>query len=148
MHRYIISFQKISTCSCHHCKVTKSLHREQFAFQYLFYLQNVNTCKSVSQSCTVAKSKKIMMGHWTINLVFVLTQLHFGQQGSLPFCLQSLIVQWPVRMFHFQLLCMIVKLAYGQSENLKPHHEIETVAVRTCANFQITSTTESEDREV
>ena len=30
----------------------------------------------------------------------------------------------------------------------KPHHEIETVAVRTCANFQITSTTESEDREV
>ena len=31
---------------------------------------------------------------------------------------------------------------------LKPHHERETVAVRMCANFQITSTTESEDREV
>ena len=33
-------------------------------------------------------------------------------QSSLPFCLQSLFVQWPTRIFHFQLLHMIVKLAY------------------------------------
>ena len=33
-------------------------------------------------------------------------------------------------------------------QTLKPHRETETVAVRTCANFQIASATESEDREV
>ena len=35
------------------------------------------------------------------SLVFVLTQLHFGQWSSLPFCLPSLTVQWPARIFHF-----------------------------------------------
>ena len=29
---------------------------------------------------------------------------------------------------------------------LTPHHEMETVAVRTCAKFQTASTSESEDR--
>ena len=33
-------------------------------------------------------------------------------------------------------------------QTFKPHHETETVAVRTCAKFKIASTTESEDREV
>ena len=33
--------------------------------------------------------------------VFVLTQLHFGQWSSLPFCLPSLIVRWPARIFTF-----------------------------------------------
>ena len=32
--------------------------------------------------------------------------------------------------------------------NLQTYHEIQTAAARTCANFQIASTTESEDREV
>ena len=54
-----------------------------------------------------------MVDHWTIKLgiqmancnksfqsfVFVLTQLHFRQWSSLPFCLPSLIVQWPARFF-------------------------------------------------
>ena len=31
---------------------------------------------------------------------------------------------------------------------LKPYHEIETVAVRMCATFQITSTSESGDRQL
>ena len=39
----------------------------------------------------------------------------------------------------------LCKLFYS---NLKLHHDRETVAVRMCANFQIASTTESEDREV
>ena len=76
-----------------------------------------------SQSCAVANSGQFMAGNWTIklgilaghnqstqSLVFLLTQLHFGQWNSLQFCLPSLIVQWPTRIFHFQLLCMIVKL--------------------------------------
>ena len=33
-------------------------------------------------------------------------------------------------------------------QTLKPHRETETVALRTCAGFQIAGTTESEDREV
>ena len=33
------------------------------------------------------------------NLVSVLTQLHFVQWNSLPFCLPSLIVQWPAWIF-------------------------------------------------
>ena len=33
-------------------------------------------------------------------------------------------------------------------KGLRPHRETETVAVRTCANFQVATTTESEDREV
>ena len=33
--------------------------------------------------------------------VFVLTQLHFGQWSSLPFCLPSLIVQWHARILAF-----------------------------------------------
>ena len=36
------------------------------------------------------------------SLVFILkTQLHFVQWSSLPFCLPSLIVQWPARISHF-----------------------------------------------
>ena len=68
----------------------------------------------------------ILVGHWTIKLgtqtaghneslqrfIFVLTQLHFGQWSSLPFCLPSLIVQWPARFFCFQLQWMIVILSY------------------------------------
>ena len=45
------------------------------------------------------------------SLVFVFTQLHFGQWSSLPFCLPRLIVQWPARFVHSLLLRMIVKLA-------------------------------------
>ena len=37
------------------------------------------------------------------SLVFVPTQLHFGQWNSLPFCLRSLIVKWPTRIVHFSL---------------------------------------------
>ena len=36
------------------------------------------------------------------SLVFVLTRLHFGQWSSPPFCLPSLIVQWPAIFFTFQ----------------------------------------------
>ena len=50
------------------------------------------------------------------SLVFVLTQLHYGQCSSLPFCLPSLIVQWPARMFQFRLLCMIVKLVVSTAK--------------------------------
>ena len=46
------------------------------------------------------------------SLVFVLTQLHFVQWSSFSFCLPSLILQWPARIFHFYPLCTIVKLAY------------------------------------
>ena len=56
---------------------------------------------------------EILAGHWTIRLciqmagsnksfqclVFVLTQLHFGQWNSPPFCLPTLIVQWPASIF-------------------------------------------------
>ena len=31
---------------------------------------------------------------------------------------------------------------------LEPRHEIQTVAARTCAEFQIAETAESEDRDV
>ena len=51
------------------------------------------------------------------SLVFVLTQLQFGQWSSLPFCLPSFIVQWPTRICRFSLLCMIVKLVYGKYVN-------------------------------
>ena len=34
------------------------------------------------------------------------------QWSSLPFCVSSLIVQWPARICHFYVLHMIVKLAY------------------------------------
>ena len=37
-------------------------------------------------------------------VIFVLEQLHFGQQSVLPFCLPSLIDQWPAKILHFQLL--------------------------------------------
>ena len=70
--------------------------------------------KLVSQSCAVAKSEKFWWATGQSNLaykrlattkaskvVFVLTQLHFGQWNSLPFCLSSLIVQCPARNFHF-----------------------------------------------
>ena len=61
--------------------------------------------KPLSQSCCA--------NGWPHNksfqsLVIVLTQLHFGQWSSLPFCLPTLIVQWPARSFHFSLLRMIV----------------------------------------
>ena len=46
------------------------------------------------------------------SLVFILIQLRFGQRSSLPFYLQSMIVQWPARICRCQLLRMIVKLAY------------------------------------
>ena len=51
------------------------------------------------------------------------------------------------------LKCVITEVWCHQFSNLsiqilKPHCETETVAVRTCVNFQFTSTTESEDREV
>ena len=66
--------------------------------------------KSVSQSCAVARSEN-SGGPLDIHsiqtgcnknyqsLVFVFTQLHSGQWNSLPFCLPSLIVQWPARNF-------------------------------------------------
>ena len=54
---------------------------------------------------------------------YSLTQLYFGQWSSLPFCLSSLIVQWPARIFHLLLLCMIVKLAYlGPSLSYRVGH--------------------------
>ena len=43
------------------------------------------------------------------SLVFLLTQLHFGHWSSLPFCLPSLVVQWPARICHFWWLHIIVK---------------------------------------
>ena len=83
-------------------------------------------------------------GYWTIklgsqtsdhsksfqSLVFILTQLHFGQWSSLPFCLPSLIVQQPARVFHLWLLHMIVKVAYGKiagAPNI--HQEIVCIAL-------------------
>ena len=71
----------------------------------------------VSQIFAVAKSKKFCKATADCNkkvksFVFMLTQLYFGQWSSLPFCLPSLIVQWPTRIFHVQLLHMIVNLAY------------------------------------
>ena len=67
--------------------------------------------KSVSQSCAVARSEN-SCGPLEIHskqtagcnknyqsLVFVFIQLHSGQWNSLPFCLPSLIVQWPARNF-------------------------------------------------
>ena len=49
----------------------------------------------------------------------------------------------------FAIECQSVMSSFQFSiQTSKPHHETETVAVRMCANFQITSTTESEDREV
>ena len=69
--------------------------------------------KAVSQSCTVAVKVNDSGGPldnqtWlqTANcnkifqsLVFALTQLHYGQWSSLPFCLLSLVFQWPNRIF-------------------------------------------------
>ena len=46
-------------------------------------------------------------------LVFVLTQLHFGQWGSLPFCLLNLIAQWPRQNDSLIATRMIVKLTYS-----------------------------------
>ena len=82
--------------------------------------------KRVSQSRIVTKSEKfwgatrqsklvyLMAGRnkRLQSLVFLLTQLHFGQWSSLPFSMSSLIIQWPVRIFCFYLLHMIVELAY------------------------------------
>ena len=48
---------------------------------------------------------------WLQQKLLVPTQLHFCQRSSPPFCLPSLIVQWPARIVHFSLLRMIVKLA-------------------------------------
>ena len=39
--------------------------------------------------------------------------------GTVPFCLPSLTVQWPTRTLHFSLLRMIAKLAYGESINIR-----------------------------
>ena len=78
----------------------------------------------VSQSCAVAKSEKFWQATEQSSvqtagcnkslqsLVFVLTQLHFCQWSSLPFCLSGLAVQWSIRIFHLWLLHMIVNLAY------------------------------------
>ena len=55
---------------------------------------------------------------WRIDfrsLVFILTQLHLVQWSSFSFCLPSLLVQLPARIFHFYLLRMIVKLVYRTS---------------------------------
>ena len=63
--------------------------------------------------CSNAKSEPIWWATRQSNLAdkqlaatkasksFVITQLHFGQWNSLLFCLSSLIVQWPVKIFHF-----------------------------------------------
>ena len=71
-----------------------------------------NSGQFMAGNCTIKLG--ILAGHnqSSQSLVFLLTQLHFGQWNSFQFCLPSLIVQWPTRIFHFQLLCMIVKLAY------------------------------------
>ena len=75
-----------------------------FCFCFFRFTKN----KPISQWC--ALKWKILAGHWTIKLdiqtagrqtlVFVLTQLNFGQWSSLPLCLPNLIVQWPARIFH------------------------------------------------
>ena len=58
------------------------------------------------------------MGQWTIklgiqtsgrnksfqSLIFVLTPLYLGQWNSFPYCLPSLHVQWPAKIFHSQPL--------------------------------------------
>ena len=71
---------------------------------------SVKTSQVRNHARAVAKTEWILAGQWTIklgiktsghnklfqNVVSVLTQLRFGQWSSLPFCLPSLIVQWPV----------------------------------------------------
>ena len=69
--------------------------------------------------------------HWTIklgrqtvrrnksfhSLVFVLTQLHFGQCSSRPFCLPCMIVSSPRECFTltwFTIFYMVVKQDFGQ----------------------------------
>ena len=78
------------------------------------------SCKQTSQwtSFTIKHSsqeQKILVGHCTIKLdvwtagcnksfqrlVFVLTQLHFHQWSSLPFCLPSLLLRGPPELFTF-----------------------------------------------
>ena len=101
-------------------------HLPHFICHKICYLNKLQLLsiynKPVSQSCAVAKRKNILTGHWTIKLAketagpnksfqtlfFVRRQLHLDQWSSLPFCLPSLIVQWPARIFHFYLLRMIV----------------------------------------
>ena len=56
--------------------------------------------KLVSLPCTVAKSETFWRATGQSNSI-LLTQLHFSQWISLPFCLLSLIGQWFHWIFHF-----------------------------------------------
>ena len=57
------------------------------------------------------------------------SQLHFGQWSSLPFCLQTFIVQWRTRIFYFLLLRMIVKLAYSATEVSAQSHWVYLLVI-------------------
>ena len=69
------------------------------------------------------------------SLVFVLTQLRFGQWSSLPFYQPSLIVQLPAWIFHFLLLRMIVKLAYREKKALKRKHLLIYMYITQTRNY-------------
>ena len=92
-------------------------------WRHLHFTCELTSNKPVSQSCAVAESKTFcrdtgqsnLVDRWLSarklifqSLVFVFTQLHFGQWNSLPFCLASLIIKWPASSCHFQLLRMIL----------------------------------------
>ena len=89
--------------------------------------------KSVSQSCTVGKNEIFWQATGESNLaVKNRSLLHWPQCScvstktklwklllQLAVCMPSLTVKWPTRIFHFQLLSMIVQLAHKISGQLR-----------------------------
>ena len=57
-------------------------------------------------------SGTVFHSHQNFSFLATAHDCETGLWSSLPFCLPSLIVQWPTRNSHFQPLRMIVKLAY------------------------------------
>ena len=88
------------------------------------------------------------------SLVFILTQLHFGQWSSLPFCLPSLIVQWPISypepsIFLLRMLdgrvrqqrvwvrdCPVARQSFSL---VATAHDCETGLLRKCGFFRAIS---------
>ena len=94
--------------------------------------------KPVSQSCIVSNlAYKWSLQQKLSKFVFCTHSTARLANGAVFYCLPSLIVQWPTRIFICtSLLCMIVKLAYSEVHDAAPNFQsLFTVRLISVSNF-------------